>query len=129
MVETRRSFLAKLAGFMLAGGNPVVLLHISEFVSIFGIAVGVMIIASSKEILFAIVRDILSCLKGGGVSKNTIVDLLKLLYELFMLSKKDGLIALDEHISEPQRSPIFQNIPPFCNKNRLCNLSLMPFVL
>ena len=32
-------FCATMGGFVLAGGNPVVLLHISEFVSIFGIAI------------------------------------------------------------------------------------------
>ena len=111
-------FSAAMGGFMLAGGNPVLLLHISEFVTIFGISIGVMIIASSKEILIAIIQDILSCLKGGGASKNTIMDLLKLLYELFMLSRKDGLIALDEHVSEPQRSPIFSKYPGILQEKR-----------
>ena len=120
-------FGAAMGGFMLAGGNPVVLLHISEFVTIFGICIGVMIIASTKEILVAIVRDILGCLKGGGVSKKTIIDLLQLLYELFMLSRKDGLIALDEHVSEPQRSPIFSKYPAILQQKHVLQFIVNAF--
>ncbi len=120
-------FGAAMGGFMLAGGNPVLLLHISEFVTIFGICIGVMIVASTKEILIAIVQDIIGCLKGGGASKNMIVDLLKLLYELFMLSKKDGLIALDEHVSEPQRSPIFSKYPAILNQKNIVQFIINAF--
>lgn len=112
-------FGATLGGFMLAGGNPVLLLHISEFVTIIGISMGIMIISSTKEILIAIIQDILCCLKGGGISKNTIVDLLKLLYELFMLAKKDGIIALDDHISEPSRSSIFSKYPTVLQQKQI----------
>ena len=120
-------FGAAMGGFMLAGGNPVLLLHISEFVTIFGICIGVMIVASTKEILIALIQDIIGCLKGGGISKNMIIDLLKLLYELFMLSKKDGLIALDEHVSEPQRSPIFSKYPAVLNQKQLIQFIINAF--
>ena len=112
---------------MLAGGNPVLLLHISEFVTIIGISIGVMIISSTKEILVALFRDILGCLKGGGASKNTIIDLLKLLYELFMLSRKDGLIALDEHVSEPERSPIFSKYPSVLQQKKVMQFIINAF--
>ena len=120
-------FCAAMGGFMLAGGNPILLLHISEFVTIIGISIGVMIIASTKEVLFAIFRDILGCLKGGGISKNMIIDLLKLLYELFMLSRKDGLIALDEHVSEPQRSPIFSKYPAILQQKQVVQFIINAF--
>ena len=35
-------FGATLGGFMIAGGQPAVLLHVSEFVTIGGMALGVM---------------------------------------------------------------------------------------
>ena len=37
-----------LGGFMIAGGNPVLLLHVSEFVVILGVALGVLVIAMVK---------------------------------------------------------------------------------
>ena len=116
-----------MGGFMLAGGNPVVLLHISEFITIIGVSIGVMVISSSKETLLAIIRDIVSCLKGGGVNKNTIVDLLKLLYELFMISRKDGLIALDEHMSEPNKSSVFTKYPAILQQQQIINFIINAF--
>jgi chemotaxis protein MotA len=35
-----------LGGFMIAGGHPGVLLHVSEFVTIGGVALGILVIAS-----------------------------------------------------------------------------------
>ena len=40
---------ATLGGFMIAGGHPAVLLHVSEFVTIGGIALGVLVIAFVYE--------------------------------------------------------------------------------
>lgn len=113
-----------VAGFTLAGGKLILLLHISEFVVIGGISLGVMIIASSKDVLIAIVKDIMRCLKGGGPTKQSFTNVLSLLYEIFMLSRKDGIIALDEHISEPQKSPIFSKYPDVLN-----NTTAMNFIL
>jgi chemotaxis protein MotA len=120
-------FCSAMGGFMLAGGKPVLLLHASEFVTIFGICIGVMIVSSSKEILIAIVRNVMGCLKHSGVQKNTVIDLLKLLYELFMLSRKDGIIALDEHVSEPQRSPIFSKYPSIVSQKQILGFIVNAF--
>ena len=116
-----------MGGFMLAGGNPVVLLHISEFITIIGVSMGVMVIASSKETLMAIIRDIITCLKGGSINKNSIIDLLKLLYELFMICRKDGLIALDEHMSEPNKSAIFAKYPAVLQQPQIVNFIVNAF--
>ena len=116
-----------LTGFMLAGGNPVLLLHVSEFVVIIGVGVGVMVISSSSAVLKAIINDILGCLKGGSVSKKLITDLMKLLYELFMVSRKDGIIALDEHMSEPSKSRIFVKYPAVLQRKKLINFIVNAF--
>ncbi len=100
-----------LGGFVLAGGNPLVLLHVSEFVVIGGVALGLLIIASSKDVLLKILSDIKGCLKGGAATKDDFLDVMKLLYELFMTSRRGGLIALDEHISDPNNSNIFVKYP------------------
>ena len=51
-------FGATLGGFMVAGGNPVLLLHISEFIVIGGIALGLMVIASPTHVLKEIIVKI-----------------------------------------------------------------------
>lgn len=120
-----------LGGFMLAGGNPMVLAHLSEFVIIGGIAIGLLVVSSPKDILILLVGEIKGCFAGGGASKDDFVDLFKLLYELFITGRRNGLIALDEHITDPSASSIFSKYPAFiADKERLefvCN-SLRPII-
>lgn len=106
-------FLSMLIGFIMAGGNPLVLLHPSEFVVIGGISLGILVIASPPTVLKRIIADIQHALKGGGVSANDYLDLLKLLYEIFMVGRRNGLIALDEHVTDPAASSIFSKYPSF----------------
>lgn len=104
---------ATLGGFMVAGGNPAVLMHISEFIVIGGIGLGVLIVASPKEVLVNTLRATIAALKGALPGRDDYLDLCKLLYELFLTGKKSGLIALDEHVSEPENSSIFKKYPRF----------------
>jgi len=100
-----------LGGFMLAGGHPMVLMHASEFVVILGVAAGVLIIASPGHVLKEILHKIKAALFGKATGKAEFFDLLKLLYELFMTGRRNGLIALEEHVMDPQKSALFQRYP------------------
>ena len=51
-------FVSTIGGFMIAGGQPMVLLHVSEFVVILGVAAGVLIIASPGHVLKEIIHKI-----------------------------------------------------------------------
>jgi chemotaxis protein MotA len=114
-----------LGGFMLAGGQPLVLLHVSEFVVILGVAAGVLIIASPAHVLKEIIHKIQVSIKGKTSGKPEYVDLLKLLYELFMTGRRNGLIALEEHVMDPAKSTIFQKYPSVLGHHErlqfLCN--------
>lgn len=108
--------VAMLGGFMLAGGNPIVLLHISEFVVILGIALGVLVIASPAHVLKELLHKIQSACFGKSTSKEEYFDLLKMLYEVFMVGRRNGLIALEEHVMNPKESSIFKRYPAFMGK-------------
>jgi chemotaxis protein MotA len=114
-----------LGGFMLAGGNPLVLLHVSEFVVILGVGAGVLVIASPGHVLKEIVHKVKETITGKSPNEKDFVDLLKLLYEIFMVGRRNGLIALEEHIMEPKKSAIFQRYPSVMNHHErlefLCN--------
>ena len=103
--------VSTLGGFMIAGGQPAVLLHVSEFVVILGVAAGVLIIASPGHVLKEIVHKIQGTLSGKSMGKPEYFDLLKLLFELFITGRRNGLIALEEHVMEPAKSSIFQKYP------------------
>ncbi len=108
--------LSTLGGFMLAGGNPLVLLHVSEFVIILGVGLGVLVIASPGHILKEIMHVTLGAIKGKTLKQDDYVELFKLIYELFILGRRNGLIALEEHVTEPSNSSIFAKYPNFMNQ-------------
>jgi chemotaxis protein MotA len=122
---------ATIGGFMYAGGHPMVLMHLSEFIVIGGIAAGVLVIASPKKVLAGTIHATMVALKGQLPGREDYLDLFKILYELFMTGKKSGLIALDEHVSNPENSAIFRKYPRFLtDKHRLeflCN-GLKPII-
>jgi chemotaxis protein MotA len=100
-----------LGGFMLAGGKPLVLLQVSEFVIIFGVSLGVLIIASPNHVLKEVIHKVRKAVLGKNAGKPEFFQLLKLLYEIFMVGRRNGLIALEEHVMDPQKSAIFQRYP------------------
>ena len=116
---------------MTAGGNPVSLIHPGEIMIICGIGLGILVVSSPKSVLVGLKIDIIKAFKGGVASKDKFIDLLVLLYELFMLGRRKGTPALDEHVSDPQNSSIFTKYPSFLNDaglvEFLCN-SLRPIV-
>jgi chemotaxis protein MotA len=105
-----------VGGFMIAGGNPLVLLHVSEFVVILGVAGGVLVIASPGHLLKEIVFKIKTAIITKGKTKKDYEDLFKLLYELFLLGRRNGLLALEEHVTNPAESSIFSRYPKFMSE-------------
>jgi chemotaxis protein MotA len=59
------------------------------------------------------VKQIAMALKGAPHSRASYEDLFKALYELFMLARRNGMIALEEHVTAPDSSSIFNKYPSF----------------
>jgi len=102
-----------LTAFVLAGGKPLSLFHLSEVIALGGITVGVVIVCAPKDVIIRTIGAMMKALKGSGPSKDDYLDLMKIMYEMFMLGRRNGLLALDEHVSAPESSSIFQNYPKF----------------
>jgi chemotaxis protein MotA len=102
---------AVLGGFMMAGGHPAHLIVISEYVVICGSALGAVVIMAPKHVIMALVKQMLGTLKGNPYGKKSYEDLFKALYELFMLGRRNGMIALEEHVLTPDTSSIFSKYP------------------
>jgi chemotaxis protein MotA len=86
---------------------------------------------SPRKVLMDIVKGLMICLKGAPHNRAAYEDLLKVLYELFLLGRRSGMIALEEHVLEPQNSSIFKKYPNFLNNKHavefLCG-SLRPII-
>jgi chemotaxis protein MotA len=102
-----------LGGFVMAGGHPGALIQVSEFVVICGAAGGAMVIMSPKKVLVDMLHQVLAALKGAPHNKAAYEELFKALYELFMLARRNGMIALEEHVTSPASSSILAKYPTF----------------
>jgi chemotaxis protein MotA len=124
-------FLCVFGGFVIGGGHLLVLVHPNELLIIGGGALGALLIMSPRKVLMDIVKGLMVCLKGTPHSRAAYEDLLKVLYELFLLGRRSGMIALEEHVLEPQNSSIFKKYPNFLNNKHavefLCG-SLRPII-
>jgi chemotaxis protein MotA len=101
-------FAAICGGFAMAGGHFGVLIQPSEFVVILGAAVGVLLTSSPGLMRKRVTHAITSALKDSIPKKQDYLDLLKCQYELFMLARRQGVLALEQHVNEPAKSPIFK---------------------
>jgi chemotaxis protein MotA len=124
-------FGSVIGGFTMAGGNALALLHLSEFVIICGAAAGAMVLMSPKQVLIDLGKMLLETLKGTPHSKANYDELFKALYELFMLGRRGGMVALEEHVMDPAASNIFSKYPSFLKDKHamefLCN-GLRPII-
>lgn len=120
-----------LGGFLMGGGSVLALIHPNELIIIAGGALGAMIVMSPAKVLKDLISGLLTCLKGSPHNRKAYDELLKLLYELFLLGRRNGMIALEEHVMEPQNSEIFKRYPQFTNNHHalefLCG-SLRPII-
>ena len=110
---------AVLAGFVWSGGEIGALIHPAEIVTIGGAAMGAMIIMSSKKVLTDLVKGILQCLKGSPYNKEAYRDLFKMMYGLLQLARRDGLLALEPHVSDPHQSSIFNKYPKLAGNHHV----------
>jgi chemotaxis protein MotA len=100
-----------LGGFIWAGGHVGALLHPSEILTIGGASLGAAIMMSPKKVLMDLIKGVLAAIKGTPYNRQAYADLFKLSYELLRAARRDGLLTLENHISNPSTSAIFEKYP------------------
>jgi chemotaxis protein MotA len=100
-----------VAGYLMEHGNLKVLIQPAELVTILGAAIGTVLIANPLHILKQIAGGLAGTFGGSKYSKQAYLDSLKTLYELLNKARKDGLMALEGDVEEPDKSPILSKAP------------------
>jgi chemotaxis protein MotA len=98
---------AVMAGYLLHGGIIGVLMQWNEFIIIGGAAVGSLLVCSPTAVLKQMVNSLKGLLRGDPYTRDVYLGLLRTLYQIFVMAKRDGLIALESHVDAPAKSPIF----------------------
>lgn len=100
-----------VAGYLMEHGNLKVLIQPAELVIIGGAAVGTVLIANPLHIIKQIAGGIGGVFGGSKYTKQAYIDSLKTMYELLNKARKDGLMALEGDVEEPDKSPVFSKGP------------------
>lgn len=98
-------------GFVLAHGKLMSLWQPFELIIIGGAAFGAFVISNPSKVVVAALKGIPGLLKSSKYKRVHYMDLLALLYELFAKARKEGLMAVEADIEDPESSSIFQNHP------------------
>ena len=106
-------FGAVAGGYLMEHGNLRVLMQPAELIIIGGAAVGTVLVANPLHVLKQIVSGLLSVFKGSKCTRQFYLDALKTMYDLFNKARREGLIALESDVEEPEKSPIFSKNPGF----------------
>lgn len=108
-----------VAGYLMEHGNLRVLIQPAELVIIGGAALGTVLVANPLHIIKKIVAGIGGVFGGSKFPKETYISTLKMMYELLNKARKDGLMALEGDVEEPEKSPIFSKNPTFVKNHHV----------
>jgi chemotaxis protein MotA len=112
--------VAVIGGFIWEGGHLLVLLQPAEFLIIGGAALGSILISLPMKVVKELISQLMNIIKPPP-SKQSYMNILLMLYEIFQVARKDGLVALETHIERPNESPILQKYPEFLSNHHLVN--------
>jgi chemotaxis protein MotA len=104
-------FGAVLGGYAMAGGPMAVLIQPNEIVVIGGAAIGTLIIGAPGKVSRRLIGAIKHGFSGHAPTKDDYAELLKLLFTIFQVMRRDGVLALESHLGDVNRSSIFQKYP------------------
>jgi chemotaxis protein MotA len=112
-------FGAVLSGYLMEHGHIRVLLQPAELLIIGGAATGTVLIANPVHVLKQIAAGIREVFTGSKYTKPRYLDTLKMTYDLLNKARRDGLMALENDVEEPQKSPIFSKYPQFLEEHHI----------
>jgi len=110
-------FVAILVGYIMDGGKIGVLIQINELVILAGCGAGSFIAANGMNNLKAAIKSIQALLKPDPYTKSAYMDLLRMMYNLFNVARKEGLLGLEKHIESPEESEIIKSYASFLSNH------------
>jgi chemotaxis protein MotA len=98
-------------GFVGGGGSLLLLWHPLEVLIICGAALGAFLISNPPKVVKASLSGIMALLKPPKYQRQDYVDLFKLLYDILVKARKEGMLAIESHIDDPHASSLFSQYP------------------
>ena len=124
-------FAAVFGGYIIAGGKmaPIIKAAPFEFIIIFGAAMGASLINNSFPVFKAAMGGIGQCIKGPKWHQADYLALMVLIGKLQGVMKKEGVVALEAHVENPDSSPIFGEFPKLAHDHSIVQMICDPLRL
>ncbi len=102
---------AVLGGYVLSHGELAALWQPFELLIIGGAAFGAFIIANPIKVTLNTFKSFPQLISPSPFSKVLYLELLSLMFQLFSVIRREGLISIERHIEDPEDSEIFSRFP------------------
>jgi chemotaxis protein MotA len=106
-----------LGGFAMSDGPFAVLVQPAELVVIGGAALGALVISAPGKVMSRVKHAFGMSFKIDVPAKDDYMDLLKALYQIFSVMRRDGVLALEGHLATPAESSILKNYPSLLKRH------------
>lgn len=105
---------AVFGGYAMAGGKFAILIHAAplELFIIFGAALGAFFVGNPSKTLKATMKAFPQLLAGSKYTKTRYMSLMALLFDLLSKIRKEGMMAIEADVDDPDKSPLFQKHEP-----------------
>ncbi|HET7776184.1 MAG TPA: flagellar motor stator protein MotA, partial [Azospira sp.] len=91
----------------------------AEYAAIVGLVVGAFVASNSTKVIKRTIGSLPSLLKGSKYTKALYIDLLAMLFEILAKVRKEGLMAIEADVENPESSPIFTKYPDICSDHHV----------
>src|SRR6202051_609979 len=102
-----------LAGYLMEHGPVKVLMQPAELIIIGGAALGTVLISNPVYTMKQMLSGLLGAFGSSKYGEQRYIDTLKMMYELLQKARKEGLVALEADIEDPDKSPLFTKYEAF----------------
>ncbi|GMV23091.1 MAG: flagellar motor stator protein MotA [Vicinamibacterales bacterium] len=105
-----------LGGYLMHGGDVLLLNQPAEFVIIGGAALGTLVVSTPMHVLKGIGGQV-GALMSPPATRKDFTTLLAMLYQMFRQGQQGGIMSLESHIENPKQSPIFSQYPSLLKRH------------
>jgi chemotaxis protein MotA len=98
-------------GFVLSGGHLLLLWHPTEIVIIVGAALGAFVASNPPKVIKDTGRALGALMKKPRYGRESYIELLRLLNDLLVKLRKEGVMGIEADCERPNDSALFQRYP------------------
>jgi chemotaxis protein MotA len=99
--------------YIAHGGNIQIILTALpwEMAMIGGGTLGAFLVSNQMTVIKSTLAGVGSCFKGSKYTKVRYLELLALQFDILQKARKEGLMAIEQDVENPEQSPIFKKYP------------------